>query len=77
MRNMTELGKEQDGKRKATLDLALDQEKRHAVTVDLALIDPETLKALSANLKNHVTQDTRQGLQDAGLQDAVCNGKIL
>lgn len=80
MRNMTELGKEQNGKRKATLDLALDQEprpKRHAVTVDLALIDPEIPKALSANLKNHVTQDTRQGLQDAGLQDAVCNGKIL
>lgn len=80
MRNMTELGKEQNGKRKATLDLALDQEprsKRHAVTVDLALIDPETPKALSANLKNHVTQDTRQGLQDAGLQNAVCNGKIL
>ena len=51
-----------------------DQEprpKRHAVTVDLALIDPETPKALSANLKNHVPQDTRQGLQDAGLQDAV------
>ena len=44
MRNMTELGKEQNGKRKATLDMAPDQEprpKRHAVRVDLALIHPD------------------------------------